>query len=264
MAKKLNAKLSAQLYTLRDFCKTAEDFAKTMKRVRKIGYRHVQISGIGPIPACEVRAILDDTGLTAIGAHIGLNDFRENLPSVIERCHTWGTEYVAIPWMPASQITSGAGWKAHAKEFSKYGKLLQKEGITVQYHNHCFEFQKYKLGTKLMTGLEILYRESDAKYLQAEIDTHWVARGGGNPATWIRGMKGRTDQVHFKDMVILNDQPVMAEIGQGNLEWDAIIAACAEAGVKDVIVEQDICPITNDPFKSLEISYKFLKAKGLK
>ena len=38
-------KLGAQLYTVRDFTKTTDDFAETLKKVADIGYRTVQVSG---------------------------------------------------------------------------------------------------------------------------------------------------------------------------------------------------------------------------
>ena len=36
----------AQLYTLRNFCKTKEELAETLKRVADIGYTSVQLSGV--------------------------------------------------------------------------------------------------------------------------------------------------------------------------------------------------------------------------
>lgn len=37
--------IGAQLYTVREFCKTLDDFALTLKKVADIGYRTVQVSG---------------------------------------------------------------------------------------------------------------------------------------------------------------------------------------------------------------------------
>jgi sugar phosphate isomerase/epimerase len=54
---------------------------------------------------------------------------------------------------------------------------------------------------------------------------------------------------------------VMAEVGEGNLNWPGILAACKEANVEWYAVEQDICP--GDPFESLAISYRNLAAMGL-
>ena len=52
----------------------------------------------------------------------------------------------------------------------------------------------------------------------------------------------------------------MAEVGEGNLNWPAILQACKSSGVEHLLVEQDIC--YRDPFESLEISRRNLKAMG--
>ncbi|HCA46057.1 MAG TPA: sugar phosphate isomerase/epimerase, partial [Armatimonadetes bacterium] len=41
------SKIAAQLYTVREACQTAEDFADTVKRVREMGYESAQLSGHG-------------------------------------------------------------------------------------------------------------------------------------------------------------------------------------------------------------------------
>ena len=62
-------------------------------------------------------------------------------------------------------------------------------------------------------------------------------------------------------MVIHEGAQIMAEVGEGNLNWPAILNACRESGVAWYAVEQDICQ--RDPFDSLAISYRNLKAWGL-
>ncbi|MEI7435426.1 MAG: sugar phosphate isomerase/epimerase [bacterium] len=254
------SQLTAQLYSLRDFLKMPADIEVTLKRVRKIGYENVQLSGIGPIEPAELKRLLDQAGLLAVGHHTSLQTLRDNLAGLIKDLQLWGCRYTAVAYLGAEERQNGAAWKARAKEMTRFGKLLRKEGITLQYHNHSFEMQRFGG----MTGLEILYANSDPRYLQAEIDTHWIARGGGDPAEWCACLKGRLDQVHLKDASMLNDQPIFAEIGEGNLNWPAILKACKQSGVKHYIVEQDSCPITNDPFKSLAISYKNLRLMGLR
>jgi sugar phosphate isomerase/epimerase len=54
---------------------------------------------------------------------------------------------------------------------------------------------------------------------------------------------------------------VMAEVGEGNLNWPAILTACREAGVRWYLVEQDVC--RRDPFESLGISLRNLKTMGI-
>jgi sugar phosphate isomerase/epimerase len=250
--------LAAQLYTIRDFTQTAADFAASLKKISGIGYTAVQVSAIGPIPHQQVKTILDDLNLTICNTHISYDRLWHHLDSVIEQHHLWNCKHVAIGSMPAQYREAGeAGFKRFAEEANKVGEKLRQANLTFSYHNHSFEFVRF--GQR--TGLDIIYEASDPRYLQAELDTYWVQHGGSDPAAWIRKLKQRMPVVHLKDMVIDDNKQTMAEVGEGNLNWPAILAACREAEVEWYAVEQDICQ--RNPFESLAISYKNLKAMGL-
>lgn len=51
----------------------------------------------------------------------------------------------------------------------------------------------------------------------------------------------------------------ITEIGNGNLYWEGILEAAAEAGVKYYVIEQDANWINNDPFESLKSSVNYLR-----
>jgi len=252
-------KLAAQLYTIRDYTQSAAELAASLKRVRDIGYTAVQVSAIGPIPDAEVKAMVDDLGLTICNTHVRPSEaLWNNLDAVIAQHHRWGCRHVAIGSMPNAFREEGeAGFHRFAREASQIGRRLCEAGLSFSYHNHSFEFERF--GRR--TGLDIIYEESDPRYLQAEIDTYWVQYGGGDPMAWIARMKGRMPVVHLKDMVIMGGQPAMAEVGEGNLNWPAILEACCKAGVEWCAIEQDVC--RRDPFESLRISYENLRAMGL-
>ena len=76
--------LAAQLYTVRDFTKTAPDLAATLQKVRAIGYTAVQLSALGPIPPAEIRAMLEHEGLTACNTHVSYDRLWNDLPAVID------------------------------------------------------------------------------------------------------------------------------------------------------------------------------------
>ncbi|MCD6291487.1 MAG: sugar phosphate isomerase/epimerase [Anaerolineae bacterium] len=250
--------LAAQLYTVRQFTQTPEGLETTFKKVREIGYRSVQISAIGPIDPAKVKELLDEAGLTVCITHTGYDRLKNELPAVIEEHRLWGCKNVAIGSMPTKFREMGEqGFLEFAREANEIGRALYDAGLTFSYHNHAFEFQHF--GKRV--GLDIIFEETDPRYLKAEIDTYWVQYGGGDPAAWIRKMKDRMPVVHLKDMVIQDGKQIMAEVGEGNLNWPAILDACREAGVEWYAVEQDICQ--RDPFESLAISYNNLKAMGL-
>jgi sugar phosphate isomerase/epimerase len=263
------AVLAAQLYTVRDFTKSAAELAATLRKVREIGYTAVQLSAIGPIPHSEVKVMVDDLGLTICNTHIGYEPLWNDLNSVIAQHHLWNCKHVAIGSMPAPYREAGeSGYKQFAVEAAQVGEKLAAAGLTFSYHNHSFEFVRFPHGDGSRTGLDIIYDESDPRYLQAEIDTYWVQHGGGDPIAWIRKMKNRMPVIHLKDMVVAEPahprlgSQWMAEVGEGNLNWPGILAACAESGVQWYAVEQDIC--RRDPFESLTISYRNLVKMGLR
>jgi len=252
--------IAAQLYTLRDFIKTPEDIARSMERVREIGYEAVQISGMGPIDPKDCRKIMDDNGLIVAATHIGFERMRDETEAVIEEHHILGCKYPAIGGLPGEYREAGAeGYARFAKEASEVGKKLAEGGLTFGYHNHSFELEKF--GDR--TALQIIYEDSDPQYVTGEIDTYWVQHGGGDPAQWIRKLQGRMFLVHFKDMRIKGGQQQYAEIGEGNLNWPNILEACKSTGVEWYIVEQDLC-YERDPFDSLKISLDNMKAWGLR
>ena len=249
--------LAAQLYTVREFMKTPADIAASMKKVKALGYDAVQTSGHGPIAPEEMKRIVDGEGLTICATHISYERMRDEPQAVIDEHNLWGCTYAGIGGLPA-EYRSEEGFAKFAKEASEVARTLKEGGLVFVYHNHSFELEKF--GDR--TGLQILYEESDPELFTSEIDTYWVQHGGGDPAAWIRKLKGRAHVVHFKDMAMSGREQLFAEIGEGNLNWPAILDACEEAGTRWYIVEQDTCQ--RDPFESLGISLRNLKAMGLR
>lgn len=251
--------VAAQLYTVRDYTKSRADFAASMKKISDIGYRAVQVSAIGPIPDGEVKQIADDNGLTICITHIPYDRLWNDLDAVIEQHKLWECKHVAIGSLPTVYREEGAsGYQRFAEEASAVGEKLYAAGLTFSYHNHSFEFERYPHGKGSRTALEIIYDESDPRFLRAEIDTYWVQHGGGDVVYWIKRMQNRMPVVHLKDMVMKGREQLMAEVGEGNLNWPAILDACREAKVEWLAVEQDICQ--RDPFESLAMSYRNLDA----
>jgi sugar phosphate isomerase/epimerase len=252
--------LAAQLYTLRNFAKTPADIARTLKRVRQIGYQAVQISGFGPADPAEIAKMLDGEGLACCSTHVGWQRFASELDKLIDEHRLWRCAHPAIGGMPL-EYRNADGILKFAREATEVGKKLFAAGMDFSYHNHNFELAK--AGGK--TWLELLYENSDAKYVKAEIDTYWIQAGGGDPAAWIARYAGRMPILHLKDMVMSPDgkSQRFAEIGEGNLNWRTILPAAKAAGVEWYCVEQDDC-YERDPFDSLKLSLENLHKMGLK
>jgi sugar phosphate isomerase/epimerase len=224
--------------------------------VKALGYDAVQLSALGPINPAELKRILDAEGLTVCATHVPIERLRDDVAAVVHEHQLWNCTQVALSALPGEYRTQ-EGYHRFAREGSQVGRRLREAGLTFSYHNHAFELEKY--GGR--TGLAILFEESEADVFAGEIDTYWLQYGGADPAQWIRRLTGRVPLVHLKDMAVQANTPIMAEVGEGNLNWDAILPACRDAGVVWYIVEQDVCQ--RDPFESLGISLQNLRGMGL-
>ena len=251
-----NSVLAAQLYTLRDFTKTPADIAATMKKVRQLGYEAVQTSALGAIDPAELKRITDGEGLQIVATHVSYDRIRDEPQAVIDEHKLWGCRHVAIGGLPGD-FRNEEGFPAFARQASQAARPLIDAGLTFSYHNHSFELQRF--GGR--TALQILAEESDPEVFSFEIDTYWIQHGGANPVTWLDRLNGRMHVVHLKDMAMDGSKQLFAEVGEGNLEWEPILAACKRAAIEWYIIEQDTCQ--RDPFEALGISLRNLKGMGL-
>ena len=224
-----------------------------MKKIRKIGYRAVQASGIGAISEKELMKILDGEGLVCCATHENVAKLISEPQAIVERLRKLRCKYTACPHPGDRSLKTEAEVAAFAGDLDAAGKVLAAAGQVLTYHNHALEFKR--VGSK--TVLEHIYDCSAPRHLAGEIDTYWVQYGGGDPVEWCRRLKGRLPLLHMKDFAVAeNNAPVMAEIGNGNLNWKEIVRAADEAGCEWYLVEQDICPA--DPFDSLRQSFEFI------
>ncbi|GAG09793.1 unnamed protein product, partial [marine sediment metagenome] len=189
--------------------------------------------------------------------------FLNDLDTVIETHKLWNCNHPAIGGLFSQEYRGADGLKKFLDELPPIAEKLAAEGMDFSYHNHSHEL----VPCCGATWLEALYDQADPNHLKAEIDTYWIAHGGGDPAWWVRKCAGREPLLHLKDMTIAvsadgEREQRMAEIGEGNLNWPAILEAASAGGVEWYLVEQDFC-YDRDPFESLAISYRNLKKMGL-
>jgi len=188
--------------------------------------------------------MMDKYGLTCCATHRPWDRLKDHTAEEVTFHKVLGCDYTAIGSMPGDYTKDGlAGWRRWRDEAAalKLGK------VRLGYHNHSHEFEPLEDATPYS-----VFFEDDCK-LPLEIDTMWVQYAGEDPAAWLRKAAGRIPMIHLKDMT---KDRVMAPVGEGILDWEAILTACKEGGVEWGIVEQDECK--RDPFDCLRSSYEFL------
>lgn len=251
-------KLGLQMYTMRPHTRTAPDTEETLRRVAAMGYGAVQVQ-----PDCcalklsECGALARELGLAVCATHVSDRWILNDTDAVIRAHKDLGCDIVGIGEMPEQYWGSAEGFARFAREFRPAARELASAGLRLIYHNHHFEFIRY--GGKV--GMDILLEEFDPA-MCIELDTYWAQAGGADPAAWVKKLAGRLPIVHFKDMALDERwKQVYAPVGEGNLNWPGIVAACREAQVEWCVVEQDEC--ARSAFECVETSLRYLREMGV-
>ncbi|MDE2991662.1 MAG: sugar phosphate isomerase/epimerase [Chloroflexota bacterium] len=259
--------LAAALYTIRREVPSPAAFAGGLQRLRDIGYRGVEAGGVplleGPDPAISARDLkrmLDDAGLQCVGAHARWREIRDDTSAVIDRLQELDCPIISVPaFIDEFDRFEPASYATFAGEAALVTQVLGEHGMRLGYHHHAHEFLRF--GADRRTMFDVLIDEPS---LAIEIDVYWAAFGGVDPAGLIERLPGRVPLLHCKDLEMIRDaeagaRPFFAPVGEGNLNWDRILAASQAAGTEAWVVEQDQC--LRDPFDCLRSSFEFLQAR---
>lgn len=249
--------IAAQLWTIRESLKTPEDFARSMARVREMGYAAVEPCLPAVVTPAEMRRILDANGLAACGSHGLYRRVMEDVDGLIADHRALGCAFPGTGGV-GNALRNAEGYRKFAECVESVGDRLAGAGMTFIYHNHGAEFAKYDG----RTAIELM-AEASPRHLAFELDVCWVQAGGADPAAWIRKLGPRVPLVHCKDLGIGGDgKPHSMPVGRGNLNWPAILAAAKDVGVKWLVVEVEDEHEKGDPFESLRLSIENLRRWG--
>ncbi len=243
------------LFTLRDHLKTREDALATFRKIADIGYKTVQISGMSQDLFSEEELIeeLAKVGLHACATHEPGDAILNKTDAVISRLQKLGVRLTAYPFPGGIDFADPQAIATWIGQLDRAGQQLAEAGITLMYHNHAHEFFK----SEGKTVMERIYDQTDPRHLQGEPDTFWIQAGGQSPLAWMERLAGRLPVLHMKDFKVNpQGERTFAEIGQGNLDFPAIVQAAEKSGCQYYIVEQDSCP--GDPFDSIKISFDYI------
>lgn len=248
--------IGAQFFTIRDYCKTLEDFAESLKKVADIGYKTVQISGTCAYEPAWLKEQLDKNGLKCVITHTPDDKMIADPKQVAANHDVFGCKHVGLGSASFKPDSLREDYDKFLADYIPTAKALKENGKYFMYHNHAHEFQK--LDGQVI--LEKIAQDFDPDILGFTLDTFWVQAGGGDPAQWIEKLSGRLPCIHLKDFAYTNERK-MAAIGEGNINFDRVFEKAESAGTQYMLVEQDDCNGEN-PFDCLKRSYDFLRSRG--
>ncbi|WP_414576671.1 sugar phosphate isomerase/epimerase family protein [Stenotrophomonas sp. FR024] len=243
--------IAVQMYSLRN----AGSLDQQLKIVHDAGVHAVETVGTQGVSASELKQLLDRYSIRAISSHVALAELRRDLDGVVAFNRSIGNATLVVPYLDAKdRPTDAAGWTALGKELGRIAKQVRGKGMRLAYHNHDFELADFDG----QTGLELLFAAAGPD-LQTELDLAWVARAGLDPAVMLGKFRGRVFAVHAKDNAPkgqAQDEGGFAAVGQGVLDWSAILPAAAAAGVHWYIIEHDQ---PRDPARIIQTGADYLR-----
>ncbi|WP_334071728.1 MULTISPECIES: sugar phosphate isomerase/epimerase [Paenibacillus] len=243
-------KVGLQLYTVREAME--RDFEGTLRKIAGLGYQGVEFAGFIGRMSDEVKAILEETGLTALGAHTSYNRLLHALDEEIAFNKAIGNRYLILPYL---EEKDRGRWEEVLEDMKTIGKKCADAGMVLFYHNHEFELTEELDGQPV---LDAIFAKIPADLIQMELDSCWVSYAGFDPLEYISKYSGRLPLLHLKDMVIKSDGSAeTVELGQGEVAVKEIADAAISAGVEWLVVEQDHC--AGDAMESIETSRDWLR-----
>jgi sugar phosphate isomerase/epimerase len=247
------ARIGVQAMMLKNEFATDGAFT-TLKRLSDLGFNAVEISQI-PMSEANVGEI---AALSAVlDAPVGSpnESLTDKFDKIVADCKRLSCSMVRIGMMPFSAMASKDALLDFCRRSNEMADRLGEAGITLYYHNHHNEFAKYD-GQYVLD----IIREK-APSLKFELDVHWIQRGGKDPVKVLQDYAGLVDLVHLKDyrigqmparalealeegdysafMAAFTGIVQFAEVGEGNLDFKAIIDQALSSGAKYLLIEQD-------------------------
>jgi sugar phosphate isomerase/epimerase len=264
--------IGLQLYTIRDAM--GKDVPGSLKKVSDAGYRYVELAGYsdgrfyGYEPS-EFKKMVNDLGMEVLSSHTQVEArgiTLDNAKKMAEDHAKLGVKYCVQPWVVEEARTTIASFQKMVADWNQVGKIMKENNIQFGYHNHNFEFATVE---GKVPFFDVYMVEMDKELVTLELDIFWVTKAGHNPVDIIKKYPGRFQLFHMKDM-FTKEAPYFttvgvkdfAPVGAGVIDFKGILAVKDIAGMKYMIVEQDLSR-EGKPFDDIRTSIVNLTTKIL-
>jgi sugar phosphate isomerase/epimerase len=266
--------LGLQLYSVRNMISSL-GFAAVFQELSRIGFREVEFAGYTSpaspgITTAQLKQLLDDNGLKAVGSHIGLNNL---LNAGLREAEFARAVELGIPHIGTASDFPGvttADIAAGADRFNAAGEVAftQYNGLKIYQHNHANEFM-FTTDQPTVRRYDVFLAETDPRYVWLELDILWAHGGarkyavpggtnglpnatgtwGFDPADYVVNNPGRFPLFHVKDGTP-NANPAQGnsyadvEIGLGVLPFRSFFDKVGATNYAHPLWEQDSAPNT--------------------
>lgn len=186
--------IGLQLYSVRN--QINGNVEATLRTIKSWGITELEGGGTYGMSQEEYNTLLAKIGLKTVSIGGDFNELDKDPAKVVEKAKAFGVKFVMCSWIPHKGIQlTFEETKNAIQVFEKAGKLLSENGISLCYHMHGFEFDKYENGTLF----DYMIKNTNKNYINFEMDVFWVKHPGQDPVALLKKYPERFLMMHLKD-----------------------------------------------------------------
>lgn len=262
--------MAAPLYIVRQECE--KDLFSTLKKLKEAGFDGIEFLGFFGHSAKEVKAMLDELSLQALGNHVQLADLQADPHGIFAFHQEVGCRYLTVAGIPMERILQDA--PAVAAQLDGLAATADEYGIALLYHNHDEELVEQKNGVE---ALEILMDACKKETLSLEPDLGWIEIGLCSAEKYLQKYADRCPVIHLKDYYTSNHQSLgrvrefvpargsaqrghfeFRPTGYGVLNLPKLLPLCLACKPLWFVIDHDLA-YERDPFADLKRSLDYTK-----
>jgi len=226
------------------------DWKDTLKKAVDFGFTELEGGTSHASSPQEFVNYCKEIGITPIAGSVSFRSLDEELKKSFDKIKAFEQEYVIDYWPWYGDVPfSLEDCKKSAERLNEVGALAKNHGLKFLWHNHDNEFREMEKGLPF----DYLMENTDADFVNCEMDIYWVKKGGGDPLNVLKKYAGRVPILHVKDMA--PDEDFICP-GRGIIDFGPIFKEAKKQGIEHYIVERDNEP---DGLGCLQSSAEFLK-----
>lgn len=218
---------AVQLPPVRDSDRSLADL---IERAGAAGFEGVEFTtGVEDADVHAVRSVMTETGLSAVGAHVGIARLGEDTEATLGFYRGLGCERFVVPGLPPERFESKRAVETATQRLDGLAVALRGYGVSVHYHERGPEFAD--VGGQ--TAYEYLIDRTE--HVGFDLDAASALSAGLDPPDLRRQVAGRGPLFHLTDYD--GTAGTHVALGDGDLDLAACVDAHADEGGEWLIHE---------------------------
>ena len=251
--------IGIELYSFRNQFKT--DVEGTLRKISEMGFREIEGGSTYGLSIDSFNTLLRKYNLTTVSIGVEYIELQNDPQAVARKAKAMGAEYVVCFWIPHNNNEfTFEDAKNAVTVFNNAGKVLRKEGLSLAYHPHGFEFRAHERGTLF----DYMVKNISPRNANFEMDVFWIKHPGQDPVELLKKYKNRFPLMHLKDRKhgTAGNQTGQADdesnvvLGTGDVNIAAVMEQAKKSNVKYYFIEDE----SSHSMQQVPQSLAFLKS----